>query len=48
VEEALLGPGFLRRASPAPALPETPNNRGDRAVECEAIETFLMDSLNKP
>ena len=25
-----------------------PNNRGDRADECEAIETFLMDSLNKP
>jgi hypothetical protein len=22
-----------------------PNNRGDRADECEAIETFLMDSL---
>ena len=25
-----------------------PNSRGDRADECEAIETFLMDSLNKP
>jgi hypothetical protein len=25
-----------------------PNNRGDRADECEAIETFLMDSLHKP
>jgi hypothetical protein len=25
-----------------------PNNRGDRAGECEAIETFFMDSLNKP
>jgi hypothetical protein len=24
------------------------NNRGDRADECEAIETFFMDSLNKP
>jgi len=24
-----------------------PNNRGDRADECEAIETFLMDSLAK-
>jgi hypothetical protein len=25
-----------------------PNKRGDRADECEAIETFFMDSLNKP
>jgi hypothetical protein len=25
-----------------------PNNRGDRADECEAIETFLMDSLSRP
>jgi hypothetical protein len=25
-----------------------PSNRGDRAGEREAIETFLMDSLNKP
>jgi hypothetical protein len=25
-----------------------PNDRGDRADECEAIETFLMDSLHKP
>jgi hypothetical protein len=25
-----------------------PNDRGDRADECEAIETFLMDSLNRP
>ena len=25
-----------------------PNSRDDRPDECEAIETFLMDSLNKP
>jgi hypothetical protein len=25
-----------------------PNSRCDRADECEAIETFFMDSLNKP
>ena len=25
-----------------------PDDRGDHADECEAIETFLMDSLNKP
>jgi hypothetical protein len=24
------------------------NDRGDRTAECEAIETFIMDSLLKP
>jgi hypothetical protein len=34
--DQLVGRGYL-----------DPNNRGDRADECEAIETFLMDSLAK-